>query len=1180
MAGTAFLSHTWQADEQGRDTHARVGRVAAALKGKGWKVWFDADEEAGMRGDLAQWMAKGIEEADVVVVFGTKKYRDKVNSGDNSDNCRKEYIHAARIKPNALFPVVMEAALKDPKSWTGAFGMHLGLQMYCDFSTGRDDVDDLHKQLLKKLGSSSPNADEASKDAEVLPIVNYWPYKVARQKALQYVEGTREWAVDEANFWASKGPWASNRVLAFVGPAGYGKSVLMARLCMEGGMFRMTRDEASADKTLRFSLSRLLRPLRRSSGTASSNNSGALVVGAAHFFKHDDGRAARVRTALYSVANQLALRLPDFRAELEKLDRAALESADLVTLFVTAVGEPASRIKSPGQRVAVILDALDEADEADQDALLTIITAKWHAETPAWLGLIVSTRPEDPIKNSMDAFEPKVLALDDERNMDDLRRYLSTRVQPYLRDPGELAKAVDVLADAAQGLFLYAYFVEEKLAADFEPGTLELRNVASVFPSGIDGMYREYFLRLLKGPLAGDLDLYARFLGAMVAARAPLPLTVLQACVGLDDDAFEDLLMRAEQLIDVGPDTVRFLHKSMSDFLQDRSRVGRSLKRVKAADGHRELAKVAWARSGDDTDDDFASRHTVFHLCRAGRFEDAEDWLLDFGNLHGALRLGVDPSDLALDVAAEGLVAKAGERRQHVKDVARLLEMSALAVRRDADELASQIMGRLRDPSHPLRKSVDAQWSPSVEWLRPVSEDCLESARSALRKVLLGHEDGATAVAISADGKTLASGSSDKTVRVWDAVTGTERRVLRGHTNFVACVAISSDGCTVVSGSDDNTTRVWDAVSGSQIRVLEGHTDWVRCVAITQDGKTAISGSQDQSIRLWDLTTGAEQRILQDGHHAVTCVAVSEDGQVLASGSSDTTVRVWDVAAGVVKHWLSGHTDWVRGVALSSDGKTVVSGSLDGKVRVWDAQAGGRARHVLSNHHGPVTSVALARDGETLASASYDKTVRLWDLASGEQTQLLRDHVRQVNGVAILPDGSMLASCSDDNTVRLWVADPDAESRGVQGHTDLIMALALAPDTKTVVSGSRDKSVRIWDTGTGEELRVLQGHSAWVTDVAFSSDGTTITSTDFHGHKISWDAHSGARLAQQQQPVSSSSSSSSGTARPFAAEGPHLCRPAATGFTFDSAAHNLVQAGAVVACTVGPRVHVLRRCPP
>jgi WD40 repeat protein len=191
-------------------------------------------------------------------------------------------------------------------------------------------------------------------------------------------------------------------------------------------------------------------------------------------------------------------------------------------------------------------------------------------------------------------------------------------------------------------------------------------------------------------------------------------------------------------------------------------------------------------------------------------------------------------------------------------------------------------------------------------------------------------------VAFSPDGKQVVSGSWDRTVRLWDAVTGATLQTLEGHLNSVYSVAFSPDGKQVVSGSVDRTVRLWDAVTGTALQTLKGHSDSVKSVAFSPDGKQIVSGSWDRTVRLWDAVTGAALQTLEGHSSSANSVAFSQDSKV---EPALFVVNDWVVEGGTNILWLP--PDY-RATCEAVWNKVIVLGHSSGRISILGFKEGSR----------------------------------------------------------------------------------------------------------------------------------------------------------------------------------------------------------------------------------------------
>jgi WD40 repeat protein len=374
------------------------------------------------------------------------------------------------------------------------------------------------------------------------------------------------------------------------------------------------------------------------------------------------------------------------------------------------------------------------------------------------------------------------------------------------------------------------------------------------------------------------------------------------------------------------------------------------------------------------------------------------------------------------------------------------------------------------------------------------------------RNRLEGHQDHVYSVSFSPDGKILASGSRDNTIKLWNIATGKEISTLYGHQKPVDSVSFSPNGKTLASGSADTTIKLWNLETGKEIHTLHGHQSSVLSVSFSPDGKILASGSFDDTIKLWNLETGEEIHTLHEHKNPVYSVSFSPDGKTLASGSADTTIKLWNLETGKEIRSLKGHKNNVKSVSFSPDGKILATGSDDTTIKLWNLETGKEIRS-LKGHKNNVKSVSFNPNGKTLATGSGDNTIKLWNLETGEEIRSLKGHRDHISSVSFSPDGKTLATGSDDNTIKLWNLEM---GNTLQGHKWHVNSVSFSPDGKTLASGGDD--IKLWKVATGKEVQTLYGHQNSVYSVSFSPDSKILATSSWDTTIKLWNVDTGKEI--------------------------------------------------------------------
>jgi WD40 repeat protein len=381
-----------------------------------------------------------------------------------------------------------------------------------------------------------------------------------------------------------------------------------------------------------------------------------------------------------------------------------------------------------------------------------------------------------------------------------------------------------------------------------------------------------------------------------------------------------------------------------------------------------------------------------------------------------------------------------------------------------------------------------------------------------------------TALAFSADGKTLLAGGREGVVRHWDVATGTLRRESKQDTEgfFQASeTAFSPDAKLLALTDHGGKGRLVDSDTGKCVARLS-REQAIQSIAVAPGGRRVATGGQDEAVHVWDAAEGKELRTLPGQGGWVNDVCFSPDGRKLAA-SSPKRLRVWDDAGGKLLIDAAGEGGTP---AFAPDGRTLAVGR-GGTVRLWDVETGRPLRDLKMPGGGPAFSLgfslAFSPEGRRLA-CSRDSTIVLWDLNTGKPLHDFPGHRLGVVSLAWSPGCKSLATGGNDNTLFAW----DVASRKPRfsvAHNDPVLCAAYSPDGRTIATGEgtngptdREARVRLVDAATGRAVRDFYAHLNSVGSLAYSPDGRTLATSGMDARVRLWDAVTGRKRFQFRVP--------------------------------------------------------------
>ncbi|KAL7904347.1 Pfs, NACHT and WD domain protein [Trichoderma velutinum] len=799
----------------------------------------------------------------------------------------------------------------------------------------------------------------------------------------------------------------------------------------------------------------------------------------------------------------------------------------LSEIFATIIQDPKT------EKLILIIDALDEC-ETDLPNLLNLIVQHLSLSHVKW---IISSRNIASIQQKLESYiRQGILSLELKENEEFVAqavniyiKYSISRLHSIQDNQGLRDKLQELMQAKANGTFLWVSLIMKELE---EAESWQVMQVVKEMPRDLTAVYKRMIsqVRNLKQPNA---ELCQNILSTVFTAYRPLSLAELGILSSLPSEistsfqSIKKLIAMCGSFLTIRGGSIYFIHQSAKDFLSSEKFQHDIFER------HLDIYKRSIKAMSNLkqniyglTDFGFKPKNTqppnpdplaplqysclfwIDHLCDASNPEnelvdDEGVWLfLKDHVLHWLESLSLlgrlpDSVRLIRRILQELQFNMNLRLTTFLNDIERFILSNGSII----DRAPLQAYGSALVFSPGLSEVKKQQWKERLVFIKDIHG---LKERDAYLQTLEGHGDAVQAIAFSPDSKTLASGSLDHTVRLWDAITGSLKQTLKGHTEGVKAIAFSPDGKTLASGSLDHTVRLWDAKTGSLKQTLECHYDEVKAIVFSPDGKTLASGSLRGTVRLWDAITGSLQQILPVYNNWVQAIAFSPDSKTLASALIKT-LKLWDAKTGSLQQTLKGHKNDIKAITFSPDNKTLASGSGDKAVWLWDVTTGSH-QQTLEGHIDTVKAIAFSPDGKTLASTTRE-TVWLWDVATGSHQQTLEGHSDWVKAITFSPDGKSLASASD-KMLRLWDTTITSTQETLKEHSNEIQAIALSPDGKTLASTSYH-TLDLWDTTTGLLEETIDKPGQVVEVIRFSPDGNMIATASFMTLGV-WDVETGS----------------------------------------------------------------------
>ncbi|KAJ3219203.1 hypothetical protein HDU67_002199 [Dinochytrium kinnereticum] len=1108
----AMLSYQWSHQKT-------VLRVKQSLESRSFKIWMDL---ANIRGNINDSIT------DALILHQA------------SYNCKKE-LNFAHAKEKQMVVVQLD---NGPFTWSHALTsrcplVDLGNSNLDDWETTIDtlaqDIRNMMAAARNSLEGQLNNNPDIRKRKEArneshayLKDLEQWLLpegpkmeNEVKEILLKKMDGTREWLLQEITNWFHD---PKSRAYWLKGVAGVGKSVVAA---MAWSQFRET--------------GRLLGYFIGKHGNASRCNPDRLLA---------------------TLAFQFAQKFPSVAMRLRQLQKNQpniIAESSLYVKFKCLLVDPLAHLTdSERLPVVVIVEALDEcalARTSQRKSLLHIIS-RW-SEMPDFVKLLVTSRPESDIEESLSEFKPRWLDLSDSSQRRDLQIFANARMKAMKhrlkKSSEEIEELAEKLAASANGLFMWLFLACEDIRRSLTPLAVLERLVESEQGEGIcldqkmDSMYLSTLRRIISSRNESELDILKQVLGCIVCVKEPISHIAISELLKLDIDVVGSVLGILRPVLNITDDSVQTLHKSFSDFITNLLRCTDEKLFFDMRQLHQNFAIICLELIAEKSRPNIASMtpgvlHTeidnfselIFNRVSPGlaysccnfvrHLEDGgiySDW---GGAAMDSLSKAIDTfirSKLLNYIEIMSILEKLHICTRHMKrfsswvqdlgsdkelstileDGIRMMQSFYPAISACALEVYGTGL-----PFSPLGCPLYKQYFPLIETqsslvIPKVIVGGVNEWQSCL-STLSGHEDEVNAVLWCKTTNLIFSSSKDKLIKSWDPATGTEVGKLIGHKDSIAGIDIAADGKSLMSFSERDI-KLWELPSGSLQKTVECQkTVSTAIFHPTQKAVLWTSNSGHPDINFICTETGASLGKLPTGHEDwINAITISRSGKWMATSGHDLTVAVWQlngITAPFAKRVkvLEGYPADVLCATFGVADRVLATGTTDHQVWIWDL------------FHGIGCEEETLRKSESSnENSEHDKPIK--------PVMILRGHHDKILSVACHPtDETILASSSKDASIRLWNLLQGTTLMRFNGHSRPVSSICFSPDGALIVSGSVDKTIKLWDALSRGDDHEGAEHDGQVTCIEFSPDGLFAFSGSTDRTIMIWDVESGAHVSR------------------------------------------------------------------